>query len=142
MAHEEWSCEVLGLEQSPEVLHVGFEGIARWLCPATISMPTQIHGQHPTIARQGRPDQIKPMGIGTTAVDQDKGLRTRTSVVEVVQAHVLQLQVFTGTIALHAHPQLRLLSVYSSSRRAGPPSMLIVAPVIKLEASEARKMVG
>src|SRR4030095_5186855 len=69
MAHEEWRCEVLGLKQSPEVLHVGLEGIDWWLCPATISMPSQIHGQHSTIARQGWPNQIKPVSIGTTTVD-------------------------------------------------------------------------
>ena len=133
---------MLGLEQGSEVLHVCLEGIDWWFCPAAIPMPPQIYGQYPTIARQGRSDQIKPVGIGATAVDQDQCLGTRTSVVEVVQVHVLQLQVFTGTIRLHAHPQFKLLSVYSSSRRAGPPSMLIVAPVIKLEASEARKIVG
>jgi len=71
MADEEWRYEVLSLEQGPEVLHVGLEGIDGWLCPAAVPMPPQIHGQHPTTARQGRPDKIKPVGIGATAVDKD-----------------------------------------------------------------------
>src|SRR5215510_7288486 len=77
MAHEEWRDEVLGLEQGSEVLHVGLEGIDGRLCPAAVPMSPQIHGQHPTIARQGRPNKIKPVGIGATAVNQDEGLGTR-----------------------------------------------------------------
>src|SRR5215475_15218235 len=76
MAHEEWRGEVLGLEQGSEVLHMGLEGIDRWLCPAAVPMSTQIHGQHSTRARQGRSDKIKPVGIGAAAVDQDQGLGT------------------------------------------------------------------
>jgi hypothetical protein len=105
MAQEEWRCELLGREQGAEVLHVGLEGIEGWFCPAALPMSPQIYGQYPTTARQGWPDKIKPAGIGTTTMDQDQSLGTRTSVVEVVQVHVLQLQVFTGTIGLHAPPQ-------------------------------------
>jgi hypothetical protein len=91
MAHEEWRCEVLGLEQGTEVLHVGFEGIDGWFCPAAIPMPPQIYCQYPTTTRQGRANKIKPVGIGATAVDKDQSLGTRPSVVEVVQVHVRQL---------------------------------------------------
>jgi len=61
--------------------------------------------------RQGWSDKIKPVGIGAAAMDKDQGLGARPSVVEVVQIHMLQLQVFTGTIDLHAHPQCRLRSL-------------------------------
>jgi hypothetical protein len=91
MADKERGSNTLGLEQSPEILHVGLEGIDGWLGPATIPVPTQIYRQHPTRMCQNRSYKIKPVGIGATTVDTNQRLGARASVVEIVQGYVLQL---------------------------------------------------
>src|SRR5437764_14779719 len=90
---------------------MGLKSIDWRFSPTALAVPPQIDGQYPTRTRQGWPNKVKPVGIGATTMNAHQRLWSRTSVVQVVQIHVFQLQAFTDTVGMHALPQVRFTSL-------------------------------
>ena len=67
------AAEVLGLEQGTGGPAYGPRRYRLVALPSYYLHAPANPGQHPTRARQDRPNQIKPVRIGATAVDQDQG---------------------------------------------------------------------